>query len=103
MIYAGIILAAASWIIASVIGVLAFHNTSIQVQLFAPNPHEIITRWAFVSVIMGFSVYSQILFDRRCQAEDSLKQRLDMEKKIAVANKMLVGGGNVNLEEFLTL
>lgn len=71
LILIGIGLGMLFWIFESAAHVFFFRDTGFLYQIFFPLPHEIWMRLAVVGMFIGFSIYSQMMFSARRQAEEA--------------------------------
>ncbi len=82
MVYAGLLLAALSWLLAAILDVFLGGNTSLMEQVFHPEPSQIALRVIVVCLFMIFGSHAQFIIDQRNQAEVALRESEEKYKKI---------------------
>jgi PAS domain S-box-containing protein len=82
MVYAGLLLAVLSWLLAAILDVFLSGNTSLLEQIFNPEPSQIALRVIVVCLFMIFGSHAQFIIDQRNQAEVALRESEEKYKKI---------------------
>jgi two-component system, sensor histidine kinase and response regulator len=82
MVYAGIVLAVLSWLLAAILDVFLTGNTSLLEQVFSPQPSQVALRVIVVCLFMIFGSHAQFIVDLRNQAEVALRESEEKYRNI---------------------
>lgn len=70
------------WVGESALHTFVLHEGGFFDQLFTPGPHELWMRWTVVWLLLFFGVYTQVIVDRRRQAERALARERDFTNAV---------------------
>jgi PAS domain S-box-containing protein len=82
MVYAGLVLAVLSWLLAAILDVFLHNQTSLLEQVFNPEPSQVALRVIVVCLFMIFGSHAQFIIDQRNQAEVALRESEEKYRNI---------------------
>ncbi|MBI3812951.1 MAG: hypothetical protein HY279_00585 [Nitrospinae bacterium] len=89
-ILSGIVLGVLFWIFESAIHVFLLQDTFYN-QIFLPSSHEFWMRLVVVSILVIFSVYTQLAFYKQKQMTDRIQNHFQREQKLAEMGVLAAG------------